>query len=604
MKKRNVAIIAHVDHGKTTLVDGILKTSGMFRDNEDVSNVSMDSNALEKERGITILAKTTALDYNGYRINILDTPGHADFGGEVERIMNMVDGVILVVDAYEGAMPQTRFVLKKAFEAGIKPIVVINKVDKPSARCSSVVDEVLDLFIELGADEDQLDFPVVYASALNETCSLSDDITTQKKGFEPLLDLIIEKIPAPTGDNTKPLQFQPALLDYNEFVGRIGIGRVHNGIIKTGEMVSCLRLDGSVKNFRIQKLFGYYGYNRIEINEAEAGDIIAIAGLADISVGETICNMGDNLPLPVLHIDEPTLQMTFGTNTSPFVGRDGKILTARKIEERLIRETQKDVSLKVEPNGSDSFLVSGRGELHLGILIENMRREGFELEVSKPKVIIKEIDGVKCEPWEELQIEVPEDVVGSVIEHLGTRGGVMENMTNFENQVRLNYSIPSRGLIGFSTDFMTMTKGYGIMNHTFSSYKPYENVDIGERKLGVLVSVENGNSTAYAIGNLEDRGTMFIEPGTEVYEGMIIGECNRDNDLAVNVVKGKQLTNMRAAGSDHTVVLKRPRPITLEYALDYINSDELVEVTPNFIRLRKRILNTEERKKADAKKNK
>ncbi len=604
MKKRNVAIIAHVDHGKTTLVDGILKTSGMFRDNEDISNVSMDSNALEKERGITILAKTTALDYNGYRINILDTPGHADFGGEVERIMNMVDGVILVVDAYEGAMPQTRFVLKKAFEAGVKPIVVINKVDKPSARCSAVVDEVLDLFIELGADEEQLDFPVVYASALNETCSLSDDITTQKKGFEPLLDLIIDKIPAPTGDNTKPLQFQPALLDYNEFVGRIGIGRVHNGIIKTGEMVSCIRLDGSVKNFRIQKLFGYYGYNRIEIEQAEAGDIVAIAGLADISVGETICNMGDNLPLPILHIDEPTLQMTFGTNSSPFVGRDGKILTARKIEERLIRETQKDVSLRVENTGRDSFLVSGRGELHLGILIENMRREGFELEVSKPKVIIKEIDGVKCEPWEELQIEVPEDVVGSVIEHLGTRGGVMENMTNFENQVRLNYSIPSRGLIGFSTDFMTMTKGYGIMNHTFSSYKPYENVDIGERKLGVLVSVENGNSTAYAIGNLEDRGTMFIEPGTEVYEGMIIGECNRDNDLAVNVVKGKQLTNMRAAGSDHTVVLKRPRPITLEYALDYINSDELVEVTPNFIRLRKRILNTEERKKADAKKNK
>ena len=604
MKKRNVAIIAHVDHGKTTLVDGILKTSGMFRDNLDVSNVSMDSNALEKERGITILAKTTALDYNGYRINILDTPGHADFGGEVERIMNMVDGVILVVDAYEGAMPQTRFVLKKAFEAGVKPIVVINKVDKPSARCSAVVDEVLDLFIELGADEEQLDFPVVYASALNETCSLSDDISTQKKGFEPLLNLIIDKIPAPLGDNSKPLQFQPALLDYNEFVGRIGIGRVHNGIIKTGEMVSCLRLDGSVKNFRIQKLFGYYGYDRIEIESAEAGDIVAIAGLSDISVGETICNMGDNLPLPILHIDEPTLQMTFGTNSSPFVGRDGKILTARKIEERLIRETQKDVSLRVEPAGSDSFLVSGRGELHLGILIENMRREGFELEVSKPKVIIKEIDGLKCEPWEDLQIEVPEDVVGSVIEHLGTRGGVMENMTNFENQVRLNYSIPSRGLIGFSTDFMTMTKGYGIMNHTFSSYKPYENVDIGERKLGVLVSVENGNSTAYAIGNLEDRGTMFIEPGTEVYEGMIIGECNRDNDLAVNVVKGKQLTNMRAAGSDHTVVLKRPRPITLEYALDYINSDELVEVTPNFIRLRKRILNTEERKKSDAKKNK
>ena len=604
MKKRNIAIIAHVDHGKTTLVDGILKTSGMFRDNEDVSNVSMDSNAIEKERGITILAKTTALDYNGYRINILDTPGHADFGGEVERIMNMVDGVLLVVDAYEGAMPQTRFVLKKALEAKVKPIVVINKVDKPSARCKAVVDEVLDLFIELGADEQQLEFPVIYASALNETCSLSDDLTTQQPGFAPLLDLIISEIPAPTGDNEAPLQFQPALLDYNEFVGRIGIGRVHNGQIKTGQMVNCLRLDGTTKSFRIQKLFGFYGYNRVEIEQAEAGDIIAIAGLADISVGETICDMTHALPLPVLHIDEPTLQMTFGTNSSPFVGRDGKILTARKIEERLIKETQKDVSLKVQPSTNESFLVSGRGELHLGILIENMRREGFELEVSKPKVIIKEIDGAKYEPWEELQIEVPEDCVGTIIEQLGLRGAMMESMTNFENQVRLNYQIPSRGLIGFMTDFMTMTKGYGIINHTFSEYRPYENVDIGERKLGVLVSVEHGNATAYSIGNLEDRGTMFIEPGTEVYEGMIIGECNRDNDLAINVVKGKQLTNMRAAGSDHTVVLKRPRLITLEYALDYINSDELVEVTPHFIRLRKKVLNTEERKKLDAKKNK
>ena len=600
MEKRNVAIIAHVDHGKTTLVDGILKSSGMFRDNEDVSNVSMDSNDLEKERGITILAKTTALDYKGVRINILDTPGHADFGGEVERIMNMVDGVILVVDAYEGAMPQTRFVLKKAFEAGVKPIVVINKVDKPSARCAAVVDEVLDLFIELGADDDQLDFDVIYASALNGTCSLSDDLSTQTPGFEEILDKIIDIIPEPTGDANKPLQFQPALLDYNEFVGRIGIGRVHNGKIKTGEMVTCCRLDGSTKQFRIQKLFGYYGYNRIEINEAEAGDIIAIAGLADISVGETICNNDNILPLPKLHIDEPTLQMTFGTNSSPMVGRDGKIVTARKIEERLNRETQKDVSLKVEPATNESFLVSGRGELHLGILIENMRREGFELEVSKPTVIIKEIDGVKCEPYEELQIEVPEDSMGPVIEQIGVRGGKMESMNNFEGQVRLLYTIPSRGLIGFSTDFMTLTKGYGIMNHTFKEYLPYENVVIGERKLGALVSMENGNATAYSIGNLEDRGTMFIEPGTEVYEGMIVGECNRDNDLAVNVVKGKQLTNTRAAGSDHTVVLKRPRPISLEYALDYINSDELVEVTPNFIRLRKRILNTEERKKWDA----
>ena len=604
MKKRNIAIIAHVDHGKTTLVDGIVKTSGMFRDNEDVSNVSMDSNAIEKERGITILAKTTAINYKDYRINILDTPGHADFGGEVERIMNMVDGVLLVVDAYEGAMPQTRFVLKKALEAKVKPIVVINKVDKPSARCSKVVDEVLDLFIELGADESQLEFPVVYASALNETCSLSDDISTQKYGFEPLLDLIISEIPAPAGDNTKPLQFQPALLDYNEFVGRIGIGRVHNGEIHTGEMVNCVRLDGSTKAFRIQKLFGFYGYNRIEIDHAEAGDIVAIAGLADISVGETICNQGQVMPLPILHIDEPTLQMTFGANTSPFVGRDGKLVTARKIEERLLKETQKDVSLKVEPATNDSFLVSGRGELHLGILIENMRREGFELQVSKPKVIIKEIDGVKYEPWEDLQIEVPEDCVGSVIEQLGLRGAKLLNMENFENQSKLTYKVPSRGLLGFMTDFMTMTKGYGIINHTFSSYEPYESVEIGERKLGVLVSVDSGQATAYSIGNLEDRGIMFIEPGCEVYEGMIIGECNRDNDLAVNVTKGKQLTNTRAAGSDHTVVLKRPRPITLEYALDYINSDELIEVTPNNIRLRKKILNTEERKKFDAKKKK
>ncbi len=600
MEKRNVAIIAHVDHGKTTLVDGILKHSGMFRDNEDVSNVSMDSNALEKERGITILAKTTSLDYKNVRINILDTPGHADFGGEVERIMNMVDGVLLVVDAYEGAMPQTRFVLKKAFEAKVKPIVIINKVDKPSARCKQVVDEVLDLFIELGADDSQLDFKVIYASAVNGTCSLSDDISTQTEGFTEILDTILEEIPAPTGSKDNPLQFQPALLDYNEFVGRIGIGRVHNGKIKTGEVVTCCRLDGTTKQFRIQKLFGYYGYNRIEIEEAEAGDIVAVAGLADISVGETLCNNDHILPLPKLHIDEPTLQMTFGTNSSPFVGRDGKIVTARKIEERLMRETQKDVSLRVEPATNESFLVSGRGELHLGILIENMRREGFELEVSKPTVIIKEVNGEKYEPYEELQIEAPEDTIGSVIEQLGVRGGKMENMTNFENQVRLLYTIPSRGLIGFSTDFMTLTKGYGIMNHSFKEYQPYENVVIGERKLGVLVSMENGAATAYSIGNLEDRGIMFIEPGTEVYEGMVVGECNRDNDLAVNVVKGKQLTNTRAAGSDHTVVLKRPRPISLEYALDYINSDELVEVTPNHIRIRKRILNTEERKKFDA----
>ncbi|MBO5376328.1 MAG: translational GTPase TypA [Bacilli bacterium] len=600
MEKRNVAIIAHVDHGKTTLVDEILKSSGTFRENEDVSNVSMDNNQIEKERGITILAKTTAINYKDYRINILDTPGHADFGGEVERIMNMVDGVLLVVDAYEGTMPQTRFVLKKALAAGAKPIVVINKVDKPSARCREVVDEVLELFMELDATDEQLDFKVIYASAINGTSSLSDDLSTQTKGFTGLLDYIISEIPAPSGDSTKPLQFQPALLDYNDFVGRIGIGRVHNGIIKVGQMVTCMRLDGTTKQFRVQKLFGYLGLKKIEIEQAEAGDIIAVAGLADISVGETLCDTTNLEALPKLHIDEPTLQMTIGTNTSPFCGKDGKLLTARKIEERLIKETQRDVSLKVEPNDAESWIVSGRGELHLGILIENMRREGFELEVSKPKVIIKEENGVKLEPYEELQIECPEDTVGSVIEQLGLRGATMETMTNVNSQVRLVYTIPSRGLIGFTTNFLTLTKGYGIINHSFKEYREMVSVDVGERTLGVLVSIDAGKSTAYSIGGLEDRGVMFIEPGVEVYEGMIVGEHSRENDLAVNVTKGKNLTNTRASGSDHTVVLKRPRPISLEYALDYINADELVEVTPNFIRLRKRILNTNDRKKFDS----
>ena len=599
---RNIAIIAHVDHGKTTLVDQLLKKSGTFRENETVDERVMDSNDIEKERGITILAKTTAIDYKGTRINILDTPGHADFGGEVERIMNMVDGVLLVVDAYEGTMPQTRFVLKKALEAGVTPIVVVNKIDKPTARPAQVIDEVLDLFIELGADEDQLDFPVVYASALNGTSSLEQDLSTQKETMDPIFDMILKHIPSPKVEIEGSLQFQPALLDYNDFVGRIGIGVVKRGTIKVNEMVSCVRIDGSIKQFRIQKMFGYIGLKRIEINEAQAGDIIAIAGLPDISVGETVCEIGKEDPLPLLRIDEPTLQMTFGVNTSPFVGREGKILTARKIEERLIKETEKDVSLKIEPNDSESFIVSGRGELHLSILIENMRREGFELQVSKPEVIIKEIDGVKCEPFEDVQIDVPEEYVGSVIEALGNREGIMENMVTEENQVRLTYTMPSRGLIGFTTEFMTMTKGYGMINHTYKEYRKMAGNSVGERKLGVLVSMENGQSTAYAIGQLEDRGVMFIEPGTEVYEGMIVGEHSHNNDLAVNVVRGKKLTNTRAAGSDHTVVLKRPRKMSLEYCLDYINRDELVEVTPVNFRMRKRILNTNERKKFDSKK--
>ena len=594
-KIRNIAIIAHVDHGKTTLVDKMLEMSGTFRDNEVIG--SMDSNALEHERGITILAKPTAINYKGYRINILDTPGHADFGGEVERIMNMVDGVLLVVDAYEGTMPQTRFVLKKALAAGVIPIVVVNKIDKESARPKEVIDEVMDLFIDLGAEIEQLDFPVVYASAINGTSSLSPDISTQEHTMDYILDSIIENIPSPKVSEG-PLQFQPALLDYNDFVGRIGIGVVKRGTVKTGQMATCLRLDGTKKDFRIQKMFGYLGLKRIEIEEAHAGDIIAIAGLSDINVGETVCEVGNDEALPPLRIDEPTLQMTFGVNTSPFAGREGKLLTVRKIEERLMKECERDVSLRVVPYDQESFVVSGRGELHLSILIENMRREGFELQVSKPTVIIKEIDGVKCEPFEDLQKDVPQDYVGGVIETLGQREGTLENMVNHDNQVRLNYVIPSRGLIGFTTEFMTLTKGYGIMNHAYKEYRPMAGTMVGERKLGALVSMENGKATAYALGQLEDRGTMFIEPGEEVYEGMIVGEHNHDNDIAINVVKGKNLTNTRASGSDHTVVLKRPRYMSLETCLDYINNDELVEVTPLSFRLRKKILNAEDRKKA------
>ena len=594
-KIRNIAIIAHVDHGKTTLVDKMLEMSGTFRDNETVG--SMDSNALEHERGITILAKPTAINYKGYRINILDTPGHADFGGEVERIMNMVDGVLLVVDAYEGTMPQTRFVLKKALAAHVTPIVVVNKIDKESARPKEVIDEVMDLFIDLGAEIEQLDFPVVYASAINGTSSLDPDISTQEHTMDYILDSIIENIPSPSVSEGT-LQFQPALLDYNDFVGRIGIGVVKRGTVKTGQMATCVRLDGTKKDFRIQKMFGYLGLKRIEIEEAHAGDIIAIAGLADINVGETVCEVGHEEALPPLRIDEPTLQMTFGVNTSPFAGREGKLLTVRKIEERLMKECERDVSLRVVPYDQESFVVSGRGELHLSILIENMRREGFELQVSKPTVIIKEIDGVKCEPFEDLQMDVPQDYVGGVIETLGSREGILENMVNHDNQVRLNYVIPSRGLIGFTTEFMTLTKGYGIMNHAYKEYRPMAGTMVGERKLGALVSMENGKATAYALGQLEDRGTMFIEPGQEVYEGMIVGEHNHDNDIAINVVKGKNLTNTRASGSDHTVVLKRPRYMSLETCLDYINNDELVEVTPHSFRLRKKILNAEDRKKA------
>ena len=601
MDIRNIAIIAHVDHGKTTLVDQLLKSSGAFRENEEVANRVMDSNDIERERGITILAKTTSIMFKGTKINILDTPGHADFGGEVERIMNMVDGCLLLVDAFEGTMPQTRFVLKKALEAHVKPIVVINKIDRANIDIEKTMDEVLTLFIELGAPDDFLDFKVVFTSALQGTSSKDPDVSTQQPGMDAVLQMIVDEIPAPKADINKPLQLQVSLLDYNDFVGRIGIGTVKNGKIHVNDTVTVARLDGSTKSFKVMKLFGYQGIRRTEMEEAVAGEICAVAGLPDINVGETICEPNHVDSLPKIHLDEPTLQMTFGTNTSPFAGREGKLLTARKIEERLFRETQKDVALKVQrvPN-SETWTVSGRGELHLGILIENMRREGFELEVSKPKVIIKEIDGVKYEPYEDLEIDVPNDFVGDIMTSLGDRDAEMINMDVKDATTKLTYVIPSRGLLGYITNFMTLTKGYGIISHVFKEYRPMVALSLGERPLGVLVATEAGMATPYAIEHVEERGTMFIEPGTEVYEGMIIGENRYDIDLAVNCVLKKALTNMRSANKDTTVVLKSPRRMSLEACLDYINSDELVEITPSTYRMRKKILNTVDRKKYDA----
>ncbi len=601
MKIKNIAIIAHVDHGKTTLVDTLLSSSSTFRSNEQVAERAMDSNDIERERGITILAKTTAINYKGYKINILDTPGHADFSGEVERIMGMVDGVLLVVDAYEGTMPQTRFVLQKALEHHLKPIVVINKIDREAARPLEVVDEVIDLFIELGADDDQLEFPVVYVSAIQDTSSLSPDITTQKPGMEVLLDMILSEIPDPDIELDKPFRFQPALLDYNEYVGRIGIGRVVSGKVKVNQNVSCIRIDKSIKQFRIQKLFSFMGLKRIEVEEAEAGDIIAIAGLPDIYVGETVCEVGCDEALPLIKVGEPTVQMNFGTNTSPMSGLEGEFVTARKIEERLYRETQKDVSLRVERIGNkEEWIVSGRGELHLSILIENMRREGYEFQVSKPRVILKEIDGETCEPYEFVQVDVPDEYIGPAIEMLGSRRGILDTMSSHEGQTRLIYHMPSKGLIGFMNEFLSVTHGYGIINHYFLDYRKITPDAFMGRKLGVLVSFNSGMATAYACGGIEDRGELFIEPGTTVYEGMIVGECNREEDLAVNITREKQQTNQRSSTKDTTVVLKKPRVLTLENYLDFIDDDELVEITPKSIRLRKRILDTVERKKFDS----
>lgn len=599
---KNIAIIAHVDHGKTTLVDQLLKQSGTFRPNEQVEERAMDFNELERERGITILAKNTAIQYKDTKINILDTPGHADFGGEVERILTMVNGVLLVVDAFEGCMPQTRFVLKKALEQKLTPIVVVNKIDRENARPIEVVDEVLDLFIELGADEEQLEFPVVYASAINGTASL--DPFKQDETMEVLFETIIRYIPSPSRNYDKPLQFQVSLLDYNDYVGRIGIGRIYRGSMQVGQQVVLIKQDGSQKLFRVTKMFGFIGLKKVEISEAHAGDIIAVSGFENIDVGDSICDKDHPEPLPIFEIDEPTLQMTFLVNNSPFAGREGTFVTARKIEERLRKQLETDVSMRVEPTDSpDAWIVSGRGELHLSILIENMRREGFELQVSKPTVVLKEIDGVLCEPIERVQVDVPEDTVGAVIESLGSRKGEMLDMSpSGSNYVRLTFLVPARGLIGYTTEFMTLTRGYGIIHYSFDSYKPFEKGKVGGRRNGVLVSMTTGKATTYGIMQVEDRGVIFVEPGTEIYEGMIVGEHNRSNDLTVNITKTKHATNVRSATKDQTAVIKKPRVMSLEQALEYLADDEYCEVTPESIRLRKKILYKNEREKFEKKK--
>ena len=603
---RNIAIIAHVDHGKTTLVNQLLKQSDTLPEHMALEDRAMDSNDIERERGITILSKNTAVKYGDTTINILDTPGHADFGGEVERIMHMVDGALLLVDAYEGTMPQTRFVLKKALEAGVKPIVVINKIDRPGARPKEVLDEVLELFIELGANDEQLDFPVVYASALNGTSSYDPDPAKQKETMNPIFDTIIKSIPAPIDNSDEPLQFQITMLDWDDYVGRIGVGRVYRGRVKVGDNITVMKRDGSTQNFRVTKLFGFFGLKRNEITEAKAGDIIAISGINDIFVGETIASAENPEALPILKIDPPTLQMDFVANDSPFSGREGDKVTPKKLEDRLIKQTRTDVSLRVEPTDQlNAWTVSGRGELHLSILVEEMRREGFELQLSRPKVIYREIDGKMCEPFEAVQVDTPDEYVGSVIDSLSQRKGEMKNMASTgNNQTRLDFLVPSRGLIGYNNEFMSQTGGYGIMNHSFDSYRPVvKNWEPG-RQNGALVSISQGKSTTYSLQTVEQRGELFIGAGVEVYEGMIVGQSSRDRDIAVNVIKGKNLTNTRAAGKDHAAAIRTPKTLTLEEAIEFLNDDEYCEVTPESVRLRKKILNTSERQKADKRRNK
>ena len=592
---RNIAIIAHVDHGKTTLVDAMFKESHVFRSNEKMDERVMDSNDLEKERGITILSKNTAVMYDGIKINIVDTPGHADFGGEVERVLKMVDSVLLVVDSYEGPMPQTKFVLKKALELKLKPIVVINKIDKPNARPEEVIDEVFELFLELGADDEQLDFPIIYASAREGFARYNVEDTND--GMEPLFKTIIEHVEPPKGYIDGPFQMLVTTLDSNAFVGKIAIGKVHRGKVKKNQNVTLVRQDGTKSNYKITAVFGYNGLKREEIEEAGLGDIIAVSGIMDANIGETIADASNPEALPFVEIDEPTLNMNFMVNDSPFAGKEGEFVTSRHLRDRLMKELETNVSLRVKEITPDCFEVSGRGELHLSVLIETMRREGFELQVSKPNVIFKEENGKKLEPMEYLTIDVPEEFMGAVMEKMGPRKAEMVNMTSAVNgYTRLEFIIPARGLIGFRNEFMTDTKGNGIMNHVFEGYAPYKG-EIESRSRGSIVSFEQGEAIAYGLFNAQERGRLFITPGTPVYQGMVVGECSRAEDLDINVCKGKKLTNTRASGSDDAVKLVPVTTLTLEQSIEFIGNDELVEVTPESIRIRKRYLDAAERKR-------
>lgn len=592
---RNIAIIAHVDHGKTTLVDQLLRQAGTFRANEQVAERVMDSNDLEREKGITILAKNTSVDYNGFRINIVDTPGHADFGGEVERIMKMVDGVLLVVDAFEGCMPQTRFVLKKALDANLTPIVVINKMDKPFVRPKEVLDEVFDLFIDLDANEDQLEFPVLYAAGVKGIAGTdADDLG---KDLKPLFDAIIDTIPAPIGDCDAPLQAQITLMDYSDYVGKIAISTINRGTIHSGDAVSIMSRDGKVHQTKVGKLYGFDGLNHVGIERAGVGEIVAIAGLGEINVGETICAANKLDPMPFIQIEEPTLEMRFLINNGPFAGQEGEPVTSRKLWERLQREMEGDIALQVnETDSADAFRVAGRGELHLAILIEKMRREGLEFQVSKPQVIIKEENGIKMEPFEYVSLDLPETYMGSIMEKMSRRHGEMKNMTSHGSDVRLEYIIPTRGMVGFRTQFLTDTHGYGIMNATYEEHRPFSG-EIEGRRSGALIVFETGTTTAYGLKAAEERGTLFITPGEKVYEGMVIGESNRDQDIAVNVCKGKKLTNTRAAGKDDAIQLKGARQLSLEECISFLNDDEYLEVTPDHLRLRKKFLQAADRAK-------